>query len=120
MRGILAWDAQRGTGEGGDRSFAKTQKKRLHAADFDDPNTAPMNCDPPSMRIDRLSTGQALTQNGCGMQMATASPLAGAWIDAYDGHHPIVDVGCAYGLAVKEAAVRLQSFCPDLSQLPSR
>ncbi|EOD33474.1 hypothetical protein EMIHUDRAFT_229589 [Emiliania huxleyi CCMP1516] len=58
------------------------------------------------MRIDRLSTGQALTQNGCGMQMATASPLAGAWIDAYDGHHPIVDVGCAYGLAVKEAAAR--------------
>ena len=38
------------------------------------------------------------TLNHKGFQMSTTSPLFEDWIESYDGKHPLLDVGCAYGI----------------------
>lgn len=47
------------------------------------------------------------TANQTGFEMAKTSPLLDSWISAYDGVHPLLDVGCAYGRNVSAAVERL-------------
>lgn len=43
------------------------------------------------------------TANETGFEMAMASPLLGHFVAAYDGQHPLLDMGCAYGRNVYSA-----------------
>ncbi len=47
--------------------------------------------------------GQIATRTKRGMQMAKPSPLLKIWLDSADGVHPLVDIGCAYGINTLEA-----------------
>ena len=49
------------------------------------------------------------TANQTGFEMAQTSPVFDQWIASYDGLHPLLDIGCAYGLNVAAAAERLRS-----------
>lgn len=44
--------------------------------------------------------GLTLTKNRKGVELSTHSPLVEQWIASYDGVHPIVDIGAAYGMNV--------------------
>lgn len=44
--------------------------------------------------------GLTLTKNRKGVELATHSPLVEQWMASYDGVHPIVDIGAAYGMNV--------------------
>mmetsp|Transcript_4261 Transcript_4261/g.12835 ORF Transcript_4261/g.12835 Transcript_4261/m.12835 type:complete len:265 (+) Transcript_4261:367-1161(+) len=44
-----------------------------------------------------LPGGGRMTMNAMGLEMSTTSPLLNEWVAAYDGRHPLVDIGCAYG-----------------------
>jgi len=50
------------------------------------------------------SNGGRMTNNKKGMEMSTTSPLFDEWVQAFDGIHPLVDIGCAWGKNVFEAA----------------
>lgn len=50
--------------------------------------------------------GLTLTKNRKGVELTTASPLFEQWIEAYDGVHPIVDIGAAYGMNVGQALAK--------------
>ncbi|KAK3087122.1 hypothetical protein FSP39_002016 [Pinctada imbricata] len=43
------------------------------------------------------------TLNNRGYQMATPSPLLQDWLSSYDGQHPLLDIGCAYGINTYKA-----------------
>ena len=44
-------------------------------------------------------TGRRIpTLNNTGFQMASVSPLYNEWINSYDEMHPLMDLGCAYGI----------------------
>lgn len=53
--------------------------------------------------IIELEGGGKMTLNGTGLEMSDPSPLVNHWVDSYDGVHPLVDVGCAYGRNVQAA-----------------
>ena len=38
------------------------------------------------------------TLNNTGFQKGTTSMLIDEWINSYDGIHPLLDIGCAYGI----------------------
>ncbi len=54
-----------------------------------------------------LPDGGRMTNNNKGMEMSTLSPLFEEWVQSYDGEHPLVDLGCAFGRNVFAAATRL-------------
>ena len=54
-----------------------------------------------------LPDGGRMTNNNKGMEMSTLSPLFEEWVQSYDGEHPLVDLGCAFGRNVSAAATRL-------------
>ena len=58
-----------------------------------------------------------MTNNNKGMEMSTLSPLFEEWVQSYDGEHPLVDLGCAFGRNVSAAATRLAET--QRAQLPS-
>lgn len=61
--------------------------------------------------------GCAPTANGKGFQMSTKSPLFQDWIKAYDGKHPILDCGCAYGInSISAAKDGAQVIAVDMAQ----
>ena len=43
------------------------------------------------------------TKNAKGAQLATTTPVLQDWLKAYDGEHPLLDIGCAYGINTMEA-----------------
>mmetsp|Transcript_28528 Transcript_28528/g.71592 ORF Transcript_28528/g.71592 Transcript_28528/m.71592 type:complete len:310 (-) Transcript_28528:871-1800(-) len=47
--------------------------------------------------VKALPFGQRATLNDTGFEMSTTSPVFPAWVAAFDGTHPLVDIGCAYG-----------------------
>jgi len=47
--------------------------------------------------VKALPFGQRATLNDTGFEMSATSPVLPAWIASFDGTHPLVDVGCAYG-----------------------
>ena len=51
-----------------------------------------------------------MTNNNKGMEMSTLSPLFEEWVQSYDGEHPLVDLGCAFGRNVSAAATRLAEW----------
>ena len=53
--------------------------------------------------IIELEGGGKMTLNGTGLEMSDPSPLVHHWVESYDGIHPLVDVGCAYGRNVQAA-----------------
>lgn len=42
--------------------------------------------------------GQIVTKNKRGFQMGTTNPCLPAWLAAWKGDKPLVDIGCAYGI----------------------
>ena len=55
-----------------------------------------------------LDGGGKMTLNGTGLEMSTPNPLVKHWAQSYDGKHPILDMGCAYGRNVQAAHDLLQ------------
>lgn len=41
--------------------------------------------------------GAKVTLNRTGFEMGASSPLLDHWVRCYDGKHPLVDIGCAFG-----------------------
>jgi len=54
-----------------------------------------------------LPGGQKSTMNNTGFEMAHVSPLHAEWLAAYDGVHPLLDIGAAYGRNTRAAALSL-------------
>jgi len=50
-----------------------------------------------------LNGGGKMTLNGTGIEMSEPSPLVKFWTQSFDGIHPLVDIGCAYGRNVQAA-----------------
>eukprot|EP00984_Skeletonema_dohrnii_P027318 scaffold16852_cov65-Skeletonema_dohrnii-CCMP3373.AAC.2 len=50
-----------------------------------------------------LDSGGKMTLNGTGLEMSEPSPLVKYWVQSFDGIHPLLDVGCAYGRNVQTA-----------------
>mmetsp|Transcript_10423 Transcript_10423/g.20839 ORF Transcript_10423/g.20839 Transcript_10423/m.20839 type:complete len:301 (+) Transcript_10423:71-973(+) len=50
-----------------------------------------------------LDGGGKMTLNGTGLEMSEPSPLVKFWVQSFDGIHPLLDVGCAYGRNVQTA-----------------
>ena len=59
--------------------------------------------------VKELPGGQRATTNKTGMEMSTISPLHQEWVASYDGTHPLVDIGCAYGRNTYAASQVLSS-----------
>lgn len=55
-----------------------------------------------------LPGGQKSTMNNTGFEMAEVSPLHAEWLSAYDGEHPLLDIGAAYGRNTVAAAIALE------------
>lgn len=53
--------------------------------------------------IIELDGGGKMTLNGTGIEMSQPSPLVKYWAQSFDGIHPLLDVGCAYGRNVQTA-----------------
>mmetsp|Transcript_7113 Transcript_7113/g.18442 ORF Transcript_7113/g.18442 Transcript_7113/m.18442 type:complete len:299 (-) Transcript_7113:266-1162(-) len=51
-----------------------------------------------------LPGGQKSTMNNTGFEMAELSPLHAEWVASYDGEHPLLDIGAAYGRNTLAAA----------------
>ncbi len=57
--------------------------------------------------IVELPHGARGTLNGCGFEMFKTSPLLATWVESYDGQHPLLDIGCAYGRNSAAAVLKL-------------
>lgn len=53
----------------------------------------------------QVDGGSKVTLNRTGFEMSAASPLIDCWVQSYDGKHPLLDIGRAFGRNT-EAAVR--------------
>jgi hypothetical protein len=53
--------------------------------------------------IIELDGGGKMTLNATGIEMSVANPLVKFWAQSFDGIHPIVDIGCAYGRNIQAA-----------------
>lgn len=68
-------------------------------------SSKPLSC--PTDQVDdvmiELDGGGKMTLDGTGLEMSEPSPLVKFWAQSFDGIHPLVDVGCAYGRNVQAA-----------------
>ena len=58
------------------------------------------------------------TRNRCGYQMGFSSPHVHTWLESYDGKHPLLDIGCAYGintLKAVEKCIPIVALDPDVN-----
>ena len=50
-----------------------------------------------------LKCGCLSTMNAKGAQFSTTTPVLRDWLESFDGIHPLMDIGCAYGINTLEA-----------------
>eukprot|EP00984_Skeletonema_dohrnii_P027322 scaffold16853_cov105-Skeletonema_dohrnii-CCMP3373.AAC.3 len=62
-----------------------------------------------------LDSGGKMTLNGTGLEMSEPSPLVKYWVQSFDGIHPLLDVGCAYGRNVQTAHNLLKEKIDSIS-----
>ena len=68
--------------------------------------------------IKMLESGQILTTNNKGTQMSKPSPGFLYWIKGWDRKHPILDIGCGYGINTLAALdLQIETVAVDASKV---